>query len=260
LSGSAEVAVQASEMERVERLQFESADLVLCISEEEKRTVLECVPDARVELVPNVHPRLARRNGWESRSGLLFVGGFWHAPNEDAMHYFVRDILPLIHGALPEETITIIGSHMPASVSSLASPLVHCVGYVEDLAPYLRQAKVFVAPLRYGAGMKGKVGQSLAAGLPVVTTRIGAEGLDLAHGEHALIADSPDDFARAVVTACTEPNLWEHLSTSGASHIEERFGAAATRARLESIFTVPQVRPHLNRSVRLDRGGPWRDR
>jgi glycosyltransferase involved in cell wall biosynthesis len=258
LSGSAEVAAQASEMERVERLQFESADIVICISEEERRTVLERVPDARVELVPNVHPPLARRHGWESRSGLLFVGGFWHAPNEDAMHYFVRDILPLIHGALPGEAMTIIGSHMPASVSSLASPLVHCVGYVEDLAPHLRHAKVFVAPLRYGAGMKGKVGQSLAAGLPVVTTRIGAEGLDLSHRDHAMIADSPDDFARAVVEVCSDPTLWEHLSISGASHIEERCGTAATRACLESIFTV-QERPPLNRSVRLDRGGSWRD-
>jgi glycosyltransferase involved in cell wall biosynthesis len=105
-----------------------------------------------------------------------------------------------------------VGSHITETVKSLASRDVVAVGYVPDLMPYLEGCRVFVAPLRYGAGIKGKIAQSMGFGLPVVTTSIGAEGMNLIDGEHVLIADSPAAFASAVVRLYTNDLLWEEMS------------------------------------------------
>jgi hypothetical protein len=94
--------------------------------------------------------------------------------------YFVREILPLVHRDLPQVRLYIESNAMPEAIRALSSPLIEPVGYVPNVTPWLERARVFVAPLRRGAGMKGKVGQSLSCGLPVVTTAVGAEGMGLA--------------------------------------------------------------------------------
>ena len=129
------------------------------------------------------------------------------------MSYFVKEILPLIRQDIPGVVFYMVGSHITETVQALASQDVVAVGYVPDLTPYLDGCRVFVAPLRYGAGMKGKIGQSMGFGLPVVTTSIGAEGMGLIDGEHILIADSPAAFARAVVRLYTDDLLWERNVT-----------------------------------------------
>jgi glycosyltransferase involved in cell wall biosynthesis len=112
------------------------------------------------------------------------------------------------------------------------------VGFVEDVEPCFAASRIFVSPLRYGAGMKGKVGQSMAHGLPVVTTSIGAEGMQLIDGDTALIADAPGDFARAVVRAYQDEALWTRLSTRGRDHIERHFSRTASRARLQHLLAL----------------------
>jgi glycosyltransferase involved in cell wall biosynthesis len=97
-----------------------------------------------------------------------------------------------------------------------------------------------VAPLRYGAGMKGKIGQSIAYGLPVVTTTIGAEGMGLADGHHILQADTPEAFAEAVVKLYFDSDLWHRLSANALSHLQEHYSLAATRRRLATIFPLPE--------------------
>src|SRR5262249_29845959 len=111
------------------------------------------------------------------------------------------------------------------------------VGYVPDLTPYLEGCRVFVAPLRYGAGIKGKIGNSMGFGLPVVTTSLGAEGMNLIDGEHVLIADSPAAFARAVVRLYTDDILWEKMSQKALLHIESNFSKAVVQKNLARIFT-----------------------
>ncbi|CRI64453.1 hypothetical protein THIOKS11940047 [Thiocapsa sp. KS1] len=167
----------------------------------------------------------------------FFIGGFNHVPNVDAVIYFVRDILPLVHAQRPEIRFNIVGSDMPDAIRALASDLVNPVGYVPDVTPWFEQSRVFVSPLRHGAGMKGKIGQSLSYGLPVVTTRIGAEGIGLTAEVDALIADDPLVFAQSVVRLYTDDALWHRMSAAGQALIERRYSKAAVAPMLLPLLT-----------------------
>jgi O-antigen biosynthesis protein len=133
---------------------------------------------------------------------------------------------------------------MTEAVQALASPDVVAVGYVPDLTPYLEGCRVFVAPLRYGAGIKGKIAQSMGFGLPVVTTSIGTEGMGLIDGKHVLIADSPAAFARAVVRLYRDDPLWEEMSRNALSHIQSNFSKDVIQTKLTRILLteVDEVR------------------
>ena len=149
------------------------------------------------------------------------------------MSYFVKEILPLIRQDIPGVVFYMVGSNITETVQALASQDVVAVGYVPDLTPYLDGCRVFVAPLRYGAGMKGKIGQSMGFGLPVVTTSIGAEGMGLIDGEH-----SPAAFARAVVRLYTDDLLWERTSLNALLHIKSNFSKAVVQTKLAQIFAA----------------------
>ena len=236
VTGDAAMREGADRYRRIERFNVESADTVLAVTTGDEAAIVEDTPAARVRLVPNVHPVMAAPAGLDGRDGLVFIGSFWHEPNEDAVLYFANDVLPLVHRVLPQVTFTILGSHITERVKALASPSIRPIGFISSPESVFERSRVFVAPLRDGAGMKGKIGHSLSCGLPVVTTTIGAEGLDLVDGTHALIADRPDDFARAVVRAYSDARLWKRLSTRGRSHIVSRFSERATQKRLRTIF------------------------
>jgi glycosyltransferase involved in cell wall biosynthesis len=135
---------------------------------------------------------------------------------------------------------------MPEQVSQFAGSNVEVVGYVERIEPWFFNSRVFVAPLRYGAGMKGKIGQSLGFGLPVVTTEIGREGIGIVHGQHGLIGDNAESIAREVVTAYTDEDLWSRLSSQGRALVEKRFSKTAIRPHLLSLlhYTESDVDRH----------------
>ena len=200
--------------------------------------------NAKVEVIPTIHTCVDRVKPLTGRKNLVFVGYYPHNPNEDAVSYFVKEIFPLIRQDLPDVVFYMVGSHMTEAVQSLASRDVVAVGYVPDLMPYLDGCRVFVAPLRYGAGIKGKIAQSMGVGLPVVTTSIGAEGMNLIDGEHVLIADSPAAFASAVVRLYTNDLLWEEMSRNALSHIQSNFSKDVIQAKLARILAteVDEVR------------------
>ena len=140
---------------------------------------------------------------------------------------------------------------MPREIEALASPLVTVAGWVPDLEPLLREARVHAAPIAFGAGLKGKITQSLAAGLPVVTTAIGAEGLDATDGVELLIADDPDAFAARVVRVLEDSELWTTLSDAGRALIA---GVLLARRDGGQGFRAA-VRPQSGRPA-ADRGRP----
>jgi len=125
---------------------------------------------------------------------------------------------------------------MTAKMKALASETIKIVGWVDQVKPEFAKRRVFVSYLRYGAGMKGKLGQALSLGLPVVTTTIGAEGMGLKEAETALIADEPARFAEAVCRLYTENVLWEKLSRQGRDYIEKHYGEIAVRNKLHDLL------------------------
>jgi glycosyltransferase involved in cell wall biosynthesis len=241
ISGDYNLKEQVTYYHRIELLNAACSDMVLAITPEEKARLLEEQPDTRVEILPNIHDPLPLVTPFDQRKGLMFIGGFWHKPNEDAVHYFVDQILPLVITAIPDIVFYIIGSNMPLSIKSLCSKHVEPLGYIADVQPYFSSCRVFVAPLRYGAGMKGKIGQSIAYGLPVVTTTIGAEGMGLVDGQHMLLADTPGAFADAVSRLYFESDLWHRLSANALGHLQKHYSMAATQRRLDAIFPLPEA-------------------
>jgi glycosyltransferase involved in cell wall biosynthesis len=190
-----------------------------------------------IAVVPNIHGAHPEPPPpFASRSGLLFVGGFGHRPNVDAVRWFHAEVFPHVKAEIGDVRLFVVGSSPPDEILSLARPDVVVTGHVPSTTPYLAACRVSVAPLRYGAGMKGKIGEALGHGLPVVSTSIGAEGMQLEDGVHALIADDPRGFAEKVVRLYLDPDLWSRVSENGRSHVDERYGPQAVAPVLRSII------------------------
>lgn len=215
-----------------------AADVTFAISAPEMQALLELAPAAVVDVIPNVFEPPGRPvPGPEGRDGLLFLGGFWHGPNSDAMAWFADEVWPLVRDAAPDAVLRIAGSNATDEVLALGErPGIEVLGFVPDLAPLFDRHRVFVAPLRYGAGMKGKVGQSLIHGLPAVASPIGAEGMDLEHGRHALIAEGAEAFATEVVRLLRDDALWRRLSAHGRSQIIQTLSIDVVRPRLRAAL------------------------
>jgi GT2 family glycosyltransferase/tetratricopeptide (TPR) repeat protein len=203
---------------------YRQADGLITVTEDDRQSLLREIPESRIFVVPNIHDLAKDVPPVQTREGLLFVGGFAHLPNEDAVLYFHREIWPRVLQRLPGARWTIVGNNPPATVQALASASIQVTGYVPSVEPYLRSHLISVAPLRYGAGMKGKIGEALAHGLPVITTSIGAEGMSLKSGERGtLIADDPETFAAHVARLYADRALWNQLSAEGRRHMESNF-------------------------------------
>lgn len=223
LTQEAHWAEEARKYREIELRLARECDVVWCASSEDKRAVALEVPGARIEVIPTIHTLHARGKSFAERGHLLFLGNLAHRPNADAVHHLLRDIFPHVKKALPGVKLYIVGDHVTPEIAAYAAPDVEVLGYVPDVGPLFRSCRLMVVPLRYGAGIKGKLGESLSYGLPVVTTTIGAEGFGLTDGEEALIADEPQAFAGAVVRCYEQQDLWEHLAEHGRQHIEKHF-------------------------------------
>ncbi len=225
---------------------YRAADLVVVVSKEDEQVLLRDVPGLRTFEVPNIHsvPPLDPAAASDS-STLVFVGGFDHEPNVDAMLWFCREALPLIAESVPEVRLKIIGSNVPQIVRALASSRVEVLGFVPETTSHLRASAVSVAPLRFGAGMKGKVGEALALGIPVVSTTVGIAGMGLTPGVNVLVGDTARLFADAVIALLGDQRLRARLGAEGREIIALRYSETAVAGRLNELFNtvVPSLEP-----------------
>ncbi|HID99220.1 MAG TPA: glycosyltransferase [Thiotrichaceae bacterium] len=213
------------------------ADSVITVTDDDAKHLQEELPQLVYSVIPNIHQlHPLPETPYAQREGLVFIGNYNHQPNEDGMYYFVETVLPKIQARLPDIRLYLIGSNMKEKMKALANETVKVIGWVDQVEPEFAQRRVFVSYLRYGAGMKGKLGQALSLGLPVVTTQIGAEGMGLEEGETALIADEPEAFAEAVSRLYTDSTLWEKLSHQGRDYIEHHYGENAVRDKLRDLL------------------------
>lgn len=191
---------------------------------------------SNVSVIPNIHEAYTGPlPEFHERKGLLFVGGYNHTPNVDAAIWLCEDIMPLIWQKYPDMNLTLLGSNPPVQVRNLQNNRVTVTGYIRDLEPYFLNHRVFVAPLRYGAGMKGKVGQSLAYGLPIVTTSVGAEGFDLMHERDVMIADDSQCFAKNILDLYNSYDLWISLSQAS-SQVVGQYGSKVVESELKILI------------------------
>ena len=229
LGGDPRAIWEALEVKRRELAMYRMADMVLTVTEEDRRKLREELPGANVGISTDIHPQTGEGRKGRGRD-LVFVGNYKHDPNEDAVLYFANQVFPLIKREVPGIKLYVVGNSPTEPVEQLASDEIIVTGFVPEVTPYLMDSRVFVVPLRYGAGLKGKIGEALAAGIPIVTTSIGAEGMNLVHRKTALIADTPEDFAGCVVEAHTDDVLWDTLSAEGKRQADESYSVNAVES------------------------------
>lgn len=213
------------------------------VSPLEKEIIDTLAPRTDVRIVSNVMEPLGETPGFDQRRGLLFVGGFRHSPNVDAVAWLLTEIFPLVKRAAPEIELDIVGSDMPFELQELAdrTPGVRQHGYVRDITPLLLRGRVGVAPLRFGAGVKGKINSSMAHGQPVVATACATEGMHLTHDANVLIADDAGGFAQQVVRLYRDARLWNRLVTAGRENVETYFSPTAALDTMMATFRAPRI-------------------
>jgi O-antigen biosynthesis protein len=236
VTGSASLARQAETSRQRELELISKSDTTLVVSPIERVLLAKDMPQARVELVSNVHEIHGRQAEFAPRSGLVFVGGFGHPPNEDAVQWLVAEILPLIRAQRPDIRLHLIGDMPETMRKSFARPGVEIHGRVSDLAPWMNSCRIALAPLRYGAGVKGKVNMAMSFGLPVVATTIASEGMMVTDDKDILVADTAAQFARAVLRLHENEPLWYRLSDNGLANVEQYFSFDAARKTLLAIL------------------------
>lgn len=226
-----------------------SVDVAITVTHVERELLQAGEGVQHAFVVPNVHEIYDRKYRFEDTDGIIFIGGYQHGPNVDGVQWLCSEIMPAVWKVLPDVKLTLLGSNPPDAVKALAGERVAVPGYIHDVAPYFERARVFVAPLRYGAGLKGKIGQAFAYRVPTVTTAIGAEGFGIVNGHDAIVADSPREFADAIVKMYNDSSLWTALSEGGARCVEQ-YSAANTRLRLKQLISLANSR----RSVAMGLG------
>jgi len=230
LFSKAKVTQSRNDLDRAKKVKatelsvYRKADVVITVTEEDKRVLLGEDSTIVAETIPNIHTLSGFITAApERRVDLVFVGSFIHEPNVDAMLYFCRGIFPKIVKALPDARLKIIGNAPPAEIRNLASKCIEVLGYVQETRPFLEASAISVAPLRFGAGMKGKIGEAMSFGLPVVTTTVGIEGFGLTPQENVLVGDTPDEFADAVIRLITDNELYDRIRMGGYTFIKENY-------------------------------------
>lgn len=236
LGGSAIMARQAEAARRSELALIEQADVSFVVSPHERALLAQLLPQARVELLSNIHEVHGCRQPYGGRGDLVFIGGYGHPPNGDAVRWIADEILPRLREALPGIRVHVLGDMPDAARHELATPGLEFHGRVAELAPWLDRCLATLAPLRFGAGVKGKINMSMSHGVPVIATTIAVEGMQLADGVNVLVADDAAAFVEAVLRLQRDETLWQQLSARGLDNVQQHFSAAAAAAVLHRVL------------------------
>ena len=215
-------------------------EAIIAMSDTDKQRLLDLDDSFNVSVIPNgvstddIKPNLTPRAGVD----LLFIGWMKHYPNRDAMYFFLNQIYPVLIQKRPDVKIYIVGQHVPAELLRKAEGLKNVIftGYVEDISEYLNKCTVYICPLRIGGGTRLKILEAMAAGIPIVSTSIGAEGLDLTHGEHLLIADNPNDFAHSICSLLENQTLRQHMAQSARTFVEKKYAWKGIAKRQMELY------------------------
>jgi glycosyltransferase involved in cell wall biosynthesis len=227
-------------MQREERAAFRAADAIAVCSLDDQRRVLADAPGARTAVVQNGADvdYFRPRPGDPAPDGrtVLFFGTMGYHPNVDGVLFLLREVWPRIAKQHPHARLKIVGLRPPPTILEYRSPRVEVTGFVEDLRPHLASASVVVAPLRLGGGTRLKIIEGMAMARPIVSTRIGAEGIEAVPERDLLIADEPEMFAAAVGRILDDPALGFRLGAAGRRLVESRYSWQAASIELAGLF------------------------
>jgi len=242
LTGDLEVRRKAQETKQWEYDLIDQSDETWVVSNTEQRLLQKEWPDKSFQLVSNIVDVPGSSTSFTLRRDWLFIGGFQHPPNIDAVLFFLKEIYPLITDRLADAKFYIIGDKVPPEIVALATERIVVAGLQRDVRPFFESVKLSVAPLRFGAGVKGKINQSMAFGVPVVATSIAVEGTQLQDREEILVADDPADFAQALIELYESEELWNRISENGIRKTRALYSTEAAREKLEFLLGDEHLR------------------
>jgi glycosyltransferase involved in cell wall biosynthesis len=227
----------AATLKEKELAVMRSTDATILLNKAEVELIADLAPSVKTFMLPLTQEVPGSRRAFHERKDLVFLGGFNHLPNVDAVKYFCTEIMPILRERLPGIRLLVVGSNPPAELSDYAGDDVEIVGFVSNLDTIFDSCRVSVAPLRFGAGMKGKIVTSLSYGVPCVTTTIGSEGMGLTDRANILLGDEAPSFADAVVEAYTSQSLWEHLSAAGVQFAHINFSPEVVERKIQEMLS-----------------------
>jgi glycosyltransferase involved in cell wall biosynthesis len=226
-----EESIKKRELRAVSR-----ADGTIAVSEFDRGKLLEKVPNAQIHVVSLIHEAHPQETPFSDRNGILFIGGFQHGPNADAVLWFLTDIFPIVRSWIPDLRFHIIGTNPPDEIRDRACDHIIVEGFVENVEEQFASRRLSIAPLRYGSGVKGKINQSMAYGLPCVATPAATEGMDLKWGSEIMVAETAHEFAEAVAKLYESQELWTLLARNSVASIERSYSAAVAEEGLGKIL------------------------
>jgi GT2 family glycosyltransferase len=229
----------SQKFKEIESIIFNTVDVILPFSTYEAPFIQEIVPNKTVQQIPvYFYEKIPEEcNGFNSRKDLLFVGGFGHPPNIDALKWFVKEVFPLIQSKIDGVKIYVVGSNPTREVIELANDQIIITGYVSDekLKSYYENCRIAILPLRFGAGVKGKLLEACYYQIPTVITSVAAEGIPSIE-DYTLIADSKEEFAEKAVELYNNASLWQHQSLQSKKLIEDNFMEDSAKRILTKYF------------------------
>jgi GT2 family glycosyltransferase len=229
------------EIEKIRRSEIAAAklaDLSIAVSVEEQETLASFVPGAVVEVLRNVNHIPNKIKDFDARTGIVFIGGFAHEPNLDGILWFLNDIWPLVDDAVRSQGLKIIGSQTPKILKELKAENVEILGYVPDSNSIVSNSRLSIAPLRYGAGMKGKVTQAISLGTPVVGTTYAFQGLNEDTEVKWWEENDPSQFAKKINHVYANQELWQSMQELGRSYSSSYLSRLRARQDLIRIFEL----------------------
>ena len=242
LTQDPDVRRKAQERQLVEDYLIKEADETWVVSPIEQQMLQENLPHKSIQLVSNIVDVTGPVTPFALRRDWLFIGGFQHKPNIDAVLFFVEEIYPLVRDRLPDTKFYIIGDKAPPEIVAMASDRIIVAGLQRNVRSFFDSVRLSVAPLRFGAGIKGKINQSMAFGVPVVATSLAVEGMGLTDHEDVLVSDEPADFARALIELYESEELWNRLSENGIRKTGALYSTDVARKKLEFLFSGDHLR------------------
>lgn len=221
-------------------------DCVTVVSEDDRRALFRAAvgsfPCLEVPIAVDTDELAFIDRGSNARH-VLSVATMFYPPNIEGVDWFARQVFPIIRRNVPETSLRIVGSRPPAQIRRLtdAHGGIEVTGYVADLTPILRESAVLVVPVHSGSGMRVKILEAFARGIPVVSTTLGVEGIEARSEEHLLVADTPDGFAAAVMRILREPETSARLARAGRELVCRRYDWRTALAALDQLYAQPLV-------------------
>lgn len=218
---------------------IENTDATIVVSTREHDILIESFPPENIYTISLIYEdETYTDKGFEQRKDLIFIGSFDHSPNYDGLKWFLENVYPIVKNMIPEIRLHVIGQNPPKQLVEFAdkdeSISVH--GFVPDINQFMATARISIAPLRYGAGVKGKVGLSMMKGLPVAASEVAVEGMGLTSNVHALVADEAIAFAENIEKLYTDRDLWNLVSLNAWKKSSENFSESAVKSQIENFL------------------------